>query len=129
MCIENLVWPLKNPSGVLLKQPLKEFLNIHSIINFYTKAFKCFPEKQFYDFNILIFWILLSLVILYFLEILILIECNKNVNFRQIFNIILVNDDSFLQMYRSVIFSFSFPSASEFIFPFFVSTKKKLYIF
>ena len=48
-----------------------------------------------------VFWIWLLLVKFHFLEILILIEWNKNVNFLQIFKIILINDDSFLHMYRS----------------------------
>ena len=38
MCIENLTLSLEKPSGILWKQSLKEFLDIRSVINFYTKA-------------------------------------------------------------------------------------------
>ena len=73
----------------------KEFFNIRSVINFYTKALKSFPENNFcrycgfgfhwsntFSRNFHNNW-------------------NKNINFHQIFKTILINDDSFLQIYCS----------------------------
>ena len=90
------IWycPWKNRLVFFGSSHSREFLNIRSLINFYTKVLKLFLEKYFrrycrsafigkfifspnFDNN----W-------------------NKNTNFRQIFKIIVINDDSFLQMYR-----------------------------
>ena len=95
MYIENLMLPLEKSLVFFGSNHSKEFLNTRSVVNFYTKALKRFPEKYFrwccefgFPGQIAFSQIFDS-------------NWNKNVNFRQIFKISLINGDSFLQMYHS----------------------------
>ena len=66
---------------------------ICTVISFYAKALKCFPEKYFGDIvdSAFIGQITFSQNFEN--------DWNKIVNFHQIINIILINENSFLQMY------------------------------
>ena len=99
MCIKNLILPLEKPLLFFRCSHLKEILNnIQSVINFYTKALKRFPEKYFRRYW---FWIGLDLDFIGQIKFSRNFHNNwhKNVNFRQIFKIILRNDVSLQQMY------------------------------
>ena len=69
---------------------------IHIVISFYAKVLKCFPEKNFcrycgFGFH----W---SITFSRNFE----KNLNKNVNFRKILKIIIINENSFLQIYPKV---------------------------
>ena len=77
---------------VFLKSVVKP-LKIRAVINFYAKTLKRFPEKYFCGFYGLGFYCQITFSRNFENN------WNKNVNFHHIFRIILINENSFLQIY------------------------------